>query len=107
VNDEDWVVVAQHVQQIAFNPIDGPAIDLLALEDALRDAGIGSSFLPYCPGEGGGFTDALRQPVQLLVKRSDFDRARDVAIDILGVDSELLAQAPSSCSCPHRTSGAA
>jgi hypothetical protein len=88
--DEDWVVLAQHVQEIAFNPIDGPAIDMLALEGALGDEGIESSFLPYRPGEGGGFTDAIRQPVQLLVKRGDLARAREVAVEILGADSELL-----------------
>jgi hypothetical protein len=88
--EQDWAVLAQHVQQIAFNPIDGPAIDMLALEDALRDEGIESSFLPYRPGEGGGFTDAIRQPVQLLVKSGDLTRARDVAVDILGAESELL-----------------
>ena len=90
MTDQNWVVLAQHVQQIAFNPIDGPAIDMLALEDALRDDGIESSFLPYRPGEGGGFTDAIRQPVQLLVKSGDLARARELAVDTLGADSELL-----------------
>jgi len=89
--DPDWVVVAQHVQQIAFNPIDPASLDLLALEDALVDERIEAAFLPYRPGEGGGFTDAVRQPIELLVKRGDLARAREVAIEVLGAHSDLLA----------------
>ena len=90
MTDDDWVVVAQHLQQVAWVPIDGASINLLSLEDALRDQGIEVSFLPYRPGESGGFTDALRQPLQLLVQRPDVVHAREVAEDILGADSDLL-----------------
>ena len=83
MGDDEWVILAQHVQQVAFNPIDAASIDLLALEEALADQGIEAAFLPYRPGEGGGFTDALRQPIQLLVKQGDFERAREVAVDII------------------------
>jgi hypothetical protein len=88
--DEPWAVVAQHTLQIAWNPIDAAAFDLLCLEDALRDQGIESAFLPYRPGESGGFTDALRQPLQLLVRGSDTQRAREVAREVLGADCDMI-----------------
>jgi len=87
---EEWVVIAQHMLEYAWVPIDGAGFELLALEDGLRDQGIGSAFLPYRPGESGGFTDALRQPLQLLVRREDIDRARQVAVDLLGADCDML-----------------
>ena len=90
VAEDDWVVVAQHMQQLAWNPIDGASVDLLSLEDALTEQGIEASFLPYRPGESGGFTDALHQPLQLLVKRSDAVRAREIAVDILGAGCDMI-----------------
>lgn len=87
---EEWVVIAQHMLGYAWVPIDGAGFELLALEDGLRDQGIESSFLPYRPGESCGFTDALRQPLQLLVRREDIDLARQVAVDLLGADCDML-----------------
>jgi hypothetical protein len=88
--DDEWVVLAQHMRQIAWNPIDGPTMDLLALEDGLRDQGIDTGFLPYRPGDEGGFTDAVAQPLQLMVKRQDAARAHDIAIELLGADCDML-----------------
>jgi len=90
VGDDEWVVLAQHMQQYAWVPIDASGVDLLALEDALRDAGIEVAFLPYRPGESGGFTDAQRQPLQLLVKKPHLVRARDIAVGLLGSDCDML-----------------
>jgi hypothetical protein len=90
VGDEEWVVLAQHMQQIAWVPIDVAGADLLALEGALHDQGVEVAFLPYRPGEGGGFTDAIRQPLQLLVKRPDVVRAREIAVELLGTDCDML-----------------
>lgn len=90
MTDSDWVAIAQHTQQIAFNPIDIAGVDLVMLEDALTSAGIESAFLPYRPGEGGGFTDSFRQPVQLLVKQGDAARARELAVEVLGSESDML-----------------
>jgi hypothetical protein len=87
---DEWVVIAQHMLEYAWVPIDGAGFELLALEDGLRSQGIDSSFLPYRPGESGGFTDALRQPLQLLVRREDVDRAQQVAVDLLGADCDML-----------------
>jgi hypothetical protein len=78
------------MQQFAWVPIDVAGADLLALEDALRDRGVEVAFLPYRPGESGGFTDALRQPLQLLVKRFDVVRAREIAVELLGADCDML-----------------
>lgn len=91
MGDSDWVVLAQHMQQLAWVPIDGAGMDLLSLEEALGEQGIEASFLPYRPGESGGFTDAVRQPLELLVKRGDFDRALEIARDVLGADCDMLA----------------
>ena len=87
---DEWVVVAQHLLQFAWVPLDSASLDLLALEDGLRDQGIDSSFLPYRPGESGGFTDALRQPLQLLVRSEDAVRARQIAVDLLSADCDML-----------------
>ncbi len=74
----------------AWVPVDSSSFDLLALEDRLRDEGIDSSFLPYRPGESGGYTDSLRQPLQLLVRSDDVERARQVAAGLLGADCDML-----------------
>ena len=87
---DEWVVVAQHMLNYAWVPVDTASFDLLALEDALLQQGIESSFLPYRPGESGGYTDSLRQPLRLLVRRQDVQRARQVAADILGADCDML-----------------
>ena len=89
--DDDWVVIAQHMQQVAWVPIDGAGLDLLSLETALAEQGVEAAFLPYRPGESGDFTDAVRQPLQLLVRRSDAARAREIATDVLGADCDMLA----------------
>ncbi|TLN26983.1 hypothetical protein FDZ71_00355 [bacterium] len=83
-------MVAQHVRQIAWNPIDSSGLDLICLEDALQDSGIEVAFLPYRPGESGTFTDATSQPVQLLVKSSDAVRAREIALEVLGSDCDMI-----------------
>jgi len=88
--ESEWVVLAEHLQQTAWIPIDGAGVELLALDDALRDQGIESNFQPYRPGESGGFTDAVQQPVQLLVRRVDVTQARQIARDVLGSESDLL-----------------
>jgi hypothetical protein len=89
-SDVEWVVVAEHLQQYAWIPIDTAGFELLALADALEDQGLEVAFLPYRPGESGGFTDAIRQPLQLLVRRPDAPRAHDIAIDILGSDCDMI-----------------
>jgi len=48
--DDDWVVIAQHMQQVAWVPIDGAGLDLLSLETALAEQGVEAAFLPYRPG---------------------------------------------------------
>jgi hypothetical protein len=88
--DEPWVVIAQHTLQLAWNPIDAASIDLLSLEGALGEQGIEAAFLPYRPGESGGFTDAVRQPLQLLVRRSDAEQARRIAVEFLGEGCDLI-----------------
>jgi len=90
VGDDEWVVLAEHMQQFAWVQIDVAGADLLALEDALHDQGVEVAFLPYRPGESGGFTDALRQPLQLLVRRPDLTRAREIAAELLGADCDML-----------------
>jgi hypothetical protein len=88
--DDEWAVLAQHMQLTAWIPIDSAGFDLLSLEGALDEQGIESAFLPYRPGESGGFTDALAQPLQLLVKAPDLARARGIAQDVLGSDCDML-----------------
>lgn len=88
---DDWVVLAEHQLRVAWNPIDAGSLELLFLEAELNDHGIRVAFLPYRPGESGGFTDALAQPLQLLVKASDLDRAKEIAAKALeqrNLDSE-------------------
>lgn|GEM_PF-2112303 len=90
MGEDEWVVLAQHMQQFAWVPIDVAGADMLALEDALRGQGVEVAFLPYRPGESGGFTDALRQPLQLLVQRRELIRAREIAVELLGADCDML-----------------
>jgi len=90
VHEVEWVVLIQHMLNYAWLPIDGAGIEMLSVEQALAEYGIETHFLPYRPGESGGFTDALNQPLQLLVKRHDLTRAREVARETLGPDTDLL-----------------
>jgi hypothetical protein len=76
--DDEWVVVAEHVMQAAWVPIDSGGMDLIYYESVLNEQGIETGFLPYRPGENPGFTRSVEQPVQLLVKAIDAARARGV-----------------------------
>ena len=58
--------------------IDGDGAELLFLEAALKQEGIDAAFDPFRPGEAGGFTRDCAQPVRLMVRQSDLDRAREI-----------------------------
>jgi hypothetical protein len=78
VVDDSWVVVAEHVMPVAWVPIDAGCVELLFFEVVLKDEGIDVAFDPFRPGEGGGFTRDCAQPVRLMVKTSDSERARSL-----------------------------
>ena len=81
---DSWVILAEHMLQLSWNPIDPGGLDLLFLEGELISQGIEAAFDPFRPGEGGGYTKGAQQPVRLLVKEADLDRARQIARDVLG-----------------------
>jgi hypothetical protein len=55
-------------------------MDLVFLEQVLLDEGIDAAFDPYRPGEGGVLYAAMpAQPVRLMVKAVDLERAQALA----------------------------
>jgi hypothetical protein len=81
VVDDAWVVLEEHLMPTAWTPIDAGGLRLLYLEAVLKDQGIDTAFDPFRPGEGGGFTRDCAQPVRLLVKELDLNRARALAAE--------------------------
>lgn len=73
------MVLAEHVMNTAWVPLDGACIEMLALESELRAQGIEVVFEPFRPGEGGSFTRTIDQPIRMLVPGSELERAREVA----------------------------
>jgi len=78
VSDEPWVVLEEHMLPVGWVLIDGDGAELLFLEAALKQEGIDAAFDPFRPGEAGGFTRDCAQPVRLMVRQSDLDRAREI-----------------------------
>jgi hypothetical protein len=97
VVDEDWVVLAEHLLSLGSAPIDGTGVELLYFEALLRDNGIDAAFDPFRPGEGGGFTRNFLQPVRLLVKACDLERAQALVAEVEQANPERSSDA-------HRTS---
>jgi hypothetical protein len=81
---DDWVVLVEHVSSQIGAPIDPDGMQLVFFEQVLLDAGIDASFAPFRPGEGGVlYTQAIAQPVRLMVKAIDLERARTLAREAL------------------------
>jgi len=78
VSEQSWVVLTEHLLRIGWTSLDQTTFELLALESELLDAGIPAAFDPFRPGESGGFTETVQQPIRLLVRSEDLDRAREV-----------------------------
>jgi len=77
--EDEWVVLTEHLVNTAWVPLDTQSLQLLALESELDTAGIECAFDPFRPGEGGSYTRTVAQPVRLLVKQPDLDRAQEIA----------------------------
>lgn len=59
-------------------------MQLIFLEQVLSDAGIDVGFVPFRPGEGGVlYTQTVAQPVRLMVRAIDFERAQALAREAL------------------------
>lgn len=63
----------------AWVPLDTRSLELLALESELDAARIECAFDPFRPGEGGSYTRTVAQPIRLLVKEADLERAMEIA----------------------------
>ena len=78
--EDEWVVLSDHVSARFGAPLDTDGMELVFLEQILLDAGIDAAFDPYRPGEGGVlFTQMPTQPVRLMVKSADLERAQAIA----------------------------
>jgi len=86
MSEDSWVVLAQHLMNTAWVQLDDGCLELLTLESELTAQNIESGFDPFRPGEGGGFTRTLEQPVRLMVREGDLVRAQEIAA---GLASEL------------------
>ncbi len=82
--DGPWAVLCEHVMNTAWVPLDGDCLRMLALESELDAQGIEVAFDPFRPGEGAAFTRTLAQPIRLMVKEADLERARaiDAALEV-------------------------
>jgi hypothetical protein len=89
MHEETWVVVARHTMDTAWLSIDGASVELLGLESELLAREIDVVFDPFRPGEGSSFSRTIRQPIRLLVKQSDAERAREIAREV-GLDNQLV-----------------
>ena len=78
VGEGDWVVLAEHRLFAGWVPIDAGGLELLLFEALLGDEGIEAEFDPFRPGEGGGFTRDCDQPLRLMVRTGDLERARSL-----------------------------
>ena len=84
MESDEWVVLVEYQGQMLRALVDPEAMDLRYLEQALRDEGIDAGFDPFPPGEGDAvFTASYQQPIRLMVRASDVERAREIAHDIL------------------------
>ncbi len=79
MSSDSWVVLAQHVMNTAWVQLDDGCLELLALESELTAQHIESGFDPFRPGEGGGYTRTLEQPIRLMVRETDLPRAQQIA----------------------------
>ena len=79
MSEDSWVVLDQHLMNTAWVQLDTRCLQLLALESELTAHNIESGFDPFRPGEGGGYTRTLEQPIRLLVRAVDFERAQEIA----------------------------
>ena len=67
------------------------AAHMLALETELNAQGIDVVFDPFRPGEGATYTRSLDQPIRLMVRSSDLERAREVARS-MEIERELAGE---------------
>jgi hypothetical protein len=95
VPEDSWVVLVEHIMNTAWVQIDDACLQLLALESELDAHGIESAFDPFRPGEGGGYTRTLEQPVRLMVKQVDVERAREIAVALAAEMAHGNEQPPS------------
>jgi hypothetical protein len=91
VAEDEWVVLAQHQLFVGWVPIDAGGMDLLMYEALLKGVGIDTEFDPFRPGEGGGFTRDCYQPLRLMVRSSDIERAQALIAEVEGGTPEMLA----------------
>lgn len=82
---EDWVVLTEHTFRFGWaslGTMDDAGFRLIALKSELQAQGVDVQFDPFAPGEGGGFTDTFYQPIRLLVRKQDLERARNIMDDL-------------------------
>lgn len=90
LDSENWVTLREHVMNPSLLSMDGGAIALLNLEAELQAQDIDVSFDPYRPGEGAGWSRSVAQPIELLVRETDLERAEEIAALLDSEDAEYF-----------------
>ena len=78
---DEWVVLSEQAPPKFL--FDGASLNLLYLEQELVQQGIETAFDPFRPGEEPSPSYRGREPIRLMVKVQDLERARQVASDLL------------------------
>ena len=76
---DEWTVLVEHMMEWSWICLDGTCVAMLGLESELTAQGIDVVFDPFRPGDGSSYTRSIMQPVRMMVKASEFDRAHEVA----------------------------